>query len=81
VNNIGIGLADQELVEMTARASLAIAYGEGLSNLLQPFFLLLVLPVMTKGVKLQARDVMGFLVIPFMLFMIVQSILVLWVPL
>lgn len=81
VKNIGVGLPGTELVKMTARASLAIAYGEGLSNLLQPFYLLLVLPVMTRGVNLQARDVMGFLVFPFLLFVIIQNVLVLWVPL
>lgn len=81
VNNIGTGLPATELLKMTARASMAIAYGEGLTNLLQPFFLLLVLPVMTRGVNLQARDVMGYLVLPFLLFAIIQILLVLWIPL
>ncbi len=81
VNNIGTGLPPTELLKMTARASMAIAYGEGLTNLLQPFFLLLVLPVMTRGVNLQARDVMGYLVLPFLLFAIIQILLVLWIPL
>jgi len=48
---------------------------------MQPFFLLLVLPVMTAGVKLQARDIMGYLVLPFIAFFIIQIILVLYVPL
>lgn len=80
VNNIGTGLPVTELTKMTARASMAIAYGEGLTNLLQPFFLLLVLPVMTRGVSLQARDVMGYLVLPFVMFAIIQVFMVLWIP-
>ena len=44
---------------------MSVAYGESLSNLLQPFFLLIVFPVMGKGIKIQARDVIGYLFIPF----------------
>jgi short-chain fatty acids transporter len=81
VQNIGAGLPQEQVTAMVARASLSVAYGESLSNLLQPFFLLLVMPVMTAGVKLQARDVMGYLVVPFMIFFILQSFMVLYVPL
>ncbi len=66
---------------MMARASLSIAYGESLSNMLQPFYLLLVLPIMGKGVKVQARDVMGYLFVPFLLFFIIQALLVVFIPL
>jgi len=52
-----------------------------LTNLLQPFFLLLVIPIMGAGIKLQARDVMGYLVIPFLLFFLIQSCLVSFLPL
>jgi short-chain fatty acids transporter len=48
-----------------ARIAMAVAYGETSTNLLQPFFLLAVLPVMGAGVVISARDVMGYLVIPF----------------
>lgn len=64
-----------------AKSALAIAYGEGLTNLLQPFFLLLIVPIMAKGVKIQARDVMGYLLIPFLFFFVLQLVLVTWVPL
>ena len=66
---------------MLSRASLSIAYGESLTNLLQPFYLLLVLPIMGAGTKIQARDVMGYLVIPFVVYFILQSILVVYIPL
>jgi short-chain fatty acids transporter len=48
-----------------AKIAMAVAYGETSTNLLQPFFLLVVLPVMGAGVVISARDVMGYLVIPF----------------
>lgn len=80
VKDIGLGLGPEELNAMISRASLSLAYGESLTNLLQPFFLLLVFPIMGSGVKIQARDVMGYLVIPFILFFIIQSLMVIWIP-
>ncbi|THD67833.1 short-chain fatty acid transporter [Robertkochia marina] len=68
-------------LEMMARSAMAIAYGESLSNLLQPFFLLLVIPVMAKGIKIQARDVMGYLVLPFIAFFLVQILVLYFWPL
>ena len=81
IKEIGAGLPDAQIVAMISRASMYIAYGESLSNMVQPFYLLLVLPIMTKGVSIQARDVMGYLVIPFLFFLVLQSILVVWMPL
>ncbi|WP_224490371.1 short-chain fatty acid transporter [Robertkochia flava] len=70
---------EAEALQMIARSSMAIAYGESLSNLLQPFFLLLVIPVMAAGIRIQARDIMGYLVIPFLLFFLLQmALLFLW---
>lgn len=81
VKEIGSGLPEEQLAAMISRASLSIAYGESLSNLLQPFYLLIIIPVMGAGIKLQARDIMGYLVIPFLVLFIIQSILVVWMPL
>jgi len=81
VQNIAVGLSPEEMNALTARASLSIAYGESLTNLLQPFYLLLVLPVMGAGIKIQARDVMGYLVVPFILYFIIQSFMVVFIPL
>jgi short-chain fatty acids transporter len=80
VKTIGTNLTASEIVSMISRASLAIAYGETLTNLLQPFYLLLVLPIMGSGTNLQARDIMGYLVIPFMAFFIIYSIIITYVP-
>jgi short-chain fatty acids transporter len=81
IKEIGSGLPETEVNAMISRASLSIAYGESLSNILQPFYLLLVLPIMASGIKLQARDVMGYLLIPFIIFLILQLCMVIWLPL
>ncbi len=81
VKDLGAGLSELEVTAMIARASMAIAYGESLSNALQPFYLLIIFPVMAAGTKLQARDIMGFFVIPFVLFFIIQSVLLVYMPL
>ncbi|MGB5270184.1 short-chain fatty acid transporter [Eudoraea sp.] len=81
VKELGAGLSESEVTAMIARASMGIAYGESLSNALQPFYLLIIFPVMASGTKLQARDIMGYFVIPFILFFIIQSALLIWMPL
>jgi short-chain fatty acids transporter len=81
VKEIGVGLPQEEITRMISRASLSIAYGESLSNMLQPFYLLLVFPIMGAGVKINARDVMGYLVLPFIVFFTIQSLMVVWLPL
>ncbi len=81
VKDLGVGLTQPEVNAMVARASMSVAYGESLSNLLQPFFLLMVFPVMGKGIKIQARDIVGYLFIPFVVLFIIQTLLVTFVPL
>ena len=81
VIELGAGLPKSQVIAMISRASLSAAYGESLSNMLQPFFLLIIIPIMGKGMKLQSRDVMGYLVLPFILFFIIQSLLVVYWPL
>ncbi|MEJ2112892.1 MAG: TIGR00366 family protein [Flavobacteriaceae bacterium] len=80
VKEIGAGFPQGEITLMISRVSLSIAYGESLSNLLQPFYLLLVFPIMGSGVKIQARDIMGYLVLPFIVFFIIQSLMVTFIP-
>jgi short-chain fatty acids transporter len=81
VKDIGAGMSSDVVDNMVARACLASAYGESLTNALQPFYLLLVFPIMASGTKIQARDIMGYLVIPFIVIFIIVSIMVTWVPL
>ncbi|WP_299117222.1 short-chain fatty acid transporter [uncultured Winogradskyella sp.] len=81
VQELAANLSQTEITAMTARASMSVAYGESLSNLLQPFFLLIVFPVMGKGIKIQARDVVGYLFIPFVVLFVVQALMVTYLPL
>ncbi len=69
-----------ELERHVARVAMAVAYGETLTNLVQPFFLLSVLPVMGVGVRIQARDLMGYVLAPFVVLFIVIGLLVAVVP-
>jgi short-chain fatty acids transporter len=80
VKEIGAGLDPAQIDVMMSKASLSVAYGESLTNLLQPFFLLIVLPIMGKGIKVQARDVMGYLIIPFVVIFAILSLLVTYIP-
>jgi short-chain fatty acids transporter len=63
-----------------ARVAMAVAYGESLTNLLQPFFLLTVLPVMGAGVRLQARDLMGYVFVPFVALFLLIGLAVALMP-
>ncbi|MGK7295020.1 MAG: short-chain fatty acid transporter [Candidatus Wenzhouxiangella sp. M2_3B_020] len=58
-------LPPEQQQAFVAKVAMAVAYGETSTNCLQPFFLLVVLPIMGAGVVISARDVMGYLVIPF----------------
>jgi short-chain fatty acids transporter len=74
-------LPAEQAEPFVARVAMAVAYGETSTNLLQPFFLLVILPVMGAGVRIQARDVMGYLVVPFLYIFITSALLVTFVPL
>jgi short-chain fatty acids transporter len=79
--SVGASLPPAQLDAYIARVAMAAAYGETSTNLLQPFFLLVVLPIMGAGVRIQARDVMGYLVIPFLYVFLVTALLVTYTPL
>ena len=78
---LGNQLSLNEQEELLSRTLLALTYGESLTNLLQPFFILMVLPIMAAGTRIQARDVMGYLVIPFGIFFCLQLLLINFMPL
>ena len=79
--SLAADLPPDQQTAFIARVAMAAAYGETSTNLMQPFFLLLVLPVMGAGVRIQARDVMGYLVIPFLYIFLTTALLVSFVPL
>ncbi len=69
-----------DLNRHVGRIAMAVAYGESLTNLLQPFFLLAVLPVMGAGVRIQARDIVGYFLVPFLILSTIIGLLVAFVP-
>jgi short-chain fatty acids transporter len=69
-----------ELNRHVGRVAMAVAYGESMTNLLQPFFLLTVLPVMGAGVRIQARDIVGYFFVPFLIFFTIIGLLVTFFP-
>jgi short-chain fatty acids transporter len=81
VQEIGATLPPEELTALISRAAMAVAYGESLTNLMQPFYLLLIIPIMGAGIRIQARDIMGYLVIPFFILFLVLAALVSFWPL
>jgi len=80
VRELGAGLPADVQMAMVAKASLSVAYGETITNLLQPFFFLVIAPVMCAGVNVKVRDVMGYLFIPFVIFVVCQCLLITFVP-
>jgi short-chain fatty acids transporter len=73
-------LPPQAQADHIARIAMAVAYGETSTNLLQPFFLLVILPIMGAGIRIQASDVMGYLVIPFVWITVFTAVIVTWAP-
>jgi short-chain fatty acids transporter len=69
-----------ELNRHVARVAMAVAYGETLTNLLQPFYLLAILPVMGAGVRIQARDIVGYFFVPFLVLFTIIGLLVAFLP-
>ncbi|MDT8439750.1 MAG: TIGR00366 family protein [Wenzhouxiangellaceae bacterium] len=77
---LSAGMPPEMQQAFVARIAMATAFGETSTNLLQPFFLLTVLPVMGAGVRVEARDVMGYLVLPFAAVYLATALLVTLVP-
>jgi short-chain fatty acids transporter len=77
---LSVDLPADQSQALVARVAMAVAYGETSTNLLQPFYLLVILPVMGAGLNIQARDVMGYLILPFIALTVATAMLVTWMP-
>jgi len=58
--SLGAGMSPAELEGFLARISMATAYGDSWTNMIQPFWTLAFFAVIAAGVRLQARDIMGY---------------------
>ena len=54
------GLAADATQAFLAKVSMAVAYGDSWTNMIQPFWTLAFFPVVAAGCRLQARDIMGY---------------------
>jgi short-chain fatty acids transporter len=79
--SVTASLTPDQAQAFIARIAMSVAYGESSSNLLQPFFILIILPVMGAGVRVRARDVMGYLIFPFLYITLAIGLLVSFLPL
>jgi short-chain fatty acids transporter len=80
IKQMAVGMGPGAETAMIAKASLSLAYGETVTNLVQPFFFLIVAPVMCVGVKLQVRDIMGYIFIPFSIYVLIQLLMITFIP-
>ncbi|OPY86488.1 MAG: Short-chain fatty acids transporter [Smithella sp. PtaU1.Bin162] len=81
-NNIGAaaGLTPDQLTAFIARCSMAIAYGDAWTNMIQPFWTLAFFPVIAAGTKMQARDIMGYTFVAMCIATIPYTIGLVWLP-
>lgn len=77
---LGANMSPEVLTDFIARAAMAEAYGDSCTNMIQPFWTLAFLPVVAAGVKLQARDFMGYTFVSCIWSAIIFAICVTWLP-
>jgi short-chain fatty acids transporter len=78
--NLGATMAPEQLTSFIARCSMAVAYGDAWTNMIQPFWTLAFFPVIAAGTKMQARDIMGYTFVSLLASFFIFAICVTWVP-
>lgn len=78
--SLGAGMSPDELSRFLARVGMAAAYGDACTNMIQPFWTLSFFPVIASGIRMQARDIMGYTFIAMILSAIIFAICVTWLP-
>jgi short-chain fatty acids transporter len=77
---LGASMPVDQLTSFIARSSMAVAYGDAWTNMIQPFWTLAFFPVIAAGTKMQARDIMGYTFVSLIVSFFIFSIGVLWMP-
>ncbi len=77
---LGASMAPDQLTAYIARCSMAVAYGDEWTNMIQPFWTLAFFPIVAAGTKLQARDIMGYTFVAMVASFFVYAICVTWLP-
>ncbi len=78
--SLGAAMSQDEMTRFIARIGMAAAYGDSCTNMIQPFWTLSFFPVIASGIKMQARDIMGYTFIAMILAVIIFSVCVTWLP-
>ena len=77
---LGATMPADQLTSYIARCSMAVAYGDSWTNMIQPFWTLAIFPVLAAGTKMQARDIMGYAFVALIVSFFIFSIGVIWLP-
>ncbi|MBN2256087.1 MAG: short-chain fatty acid transporter [Deltaproteobacteria bacterium] len=77
---LGATMPADQLTAFFARVSMAVAYGDAWTNMIQPFWTLAFFPVIAAGTKMQARDIMGYTFVSLIASFFIFAICVTWVP-
>lgn len=77
---LGATMPVDQLTAYIARCSMAVAYGDSWTNMVQPFWTLAIFPVLAAGTKMQARDIMGYAFIALIVSFFIFVIGITWLP-
>ena len=77
---LGASMPVDQLTTYIARCSMAVAYGDAWTNMIQPFWTLAFFPVIAAGTKMQARDIMGYTFVALVASFFIFAICITWVP-
>lgn len=77
---LGANMPPDELSRFIARVAMAEAYGDSCTNMIQPFWTLAFFPVIASGIRMQARDIMGYTFIAMLWSALIFAICVTWMP-
>ena len=62
----------------TGKTVMAFAYGDAITNLINPFWTLIFLPIMGHVMSIRPRDFMGYTMLICIIFFIIESVLILF---
>ena len=79
-NTLGQGMPAAELTAFISKVSMSVAYGDAWTNMIQPFWTLAFFPIVAAGVRMQARDIMGYTFVALIWSFVIFSACILFLP-
>jgi len=77
---LGANMPAHQLTAYITKCSMAVAYGDAWTNMIQPFWTLVFFPIVAVGTKMQARDIMGYTFVACIVSFFIYAICVIWLP-